>query len=66
MKEKRTPDEINTEFAQLTLLLGQNALNLEAMDEKRIELFAQRKQIIKRVHELSEEMKKINDDKSGN
>lgn len=64
MTKKRTPDEINTEFAQITIQLGRLELEQEQIDERKLELYAVKKQLIKRVHELSKEMKEVEDDKS--
>ena len=64
MTKKRTPDMINTEFAQITIQLGRLELEQEQIDERKLELYAVKKQLIKRVHELSKEMKEVEDDKS--
>ena len=52
----RTPDEINTEFAQLTLALGHNTLEMEDLYNKRVALSKTREKILKRVEELTKEM----------
>lgn len=55
IESKRTEDEINTEFAQIVMKLGQISLDMGKLEAERQALF-------NKINELSAEMKEVKND----